>query len=107
MLINHFRMEFREDSVGKFHTLGAVDLAAAGLGDTAALRSGRSAAVLNASRRDQRKKISFSWPRNTHRRDSADERGQVFLPLPKGEGWGEGEERVKIRTRCHALCPHP
>ena len=23
----------------------------------------------------------------------ADERSQVFLPLPKGEGWGEGEER--------------
>jgi hypothetical protein len=34
-----------------------------------------------------------------HRRDFADERGQVFLPLPKGEGWGEGEERMKNFTR--------
>src|SRR5215207_11713595 len=60
----------------------------------------RSAAVSKTSRRDQRKKVSFLWPRNTHRRAFADERGQVFLPLPKGEGRGEGEERVKIS---HAL----
>jgi hypothetical protein len=30
----------------------------------------------------------------------SDERGQVFLPLPKGEGRGDGEERVKVS---HAL----
>src|SRR5829696_5213585 len=53
------------------------------------------------------KEVSFLLPGNCNGGESADERGQLFLPLPKGEGRGEGEERGKINTRFKNHTPFP
>jgi hypothetical protein len=50
ILKNHFRLEFRKKRIRKIAAFKRIKIAAAGLGDTAALRFRRSAAVLKASR---------------------------------------------------------
>src|SRR5215203_4208322 len=53
------------------------------------------------------KEVSFLLPGNCNGGESADERGQVFLPLPKGEGRGEGEQRWKIARVVNITPPSP
>src|SRR5204863_9499338 len=55
--------------------------------DTAALRSGRSATVLKARRRNQRKKVSFLWPRNGREGEPLAHAGKCH-PLSRRTGEG-------------------
>jgi hypothetical protein len=68
--------------------------------------------VLKASRRDQRKRVFFLWPRNTHSVTSLASAAKCFsLSHRMGEGWDEGKaaeqpKRTVQFTRC-ALTLNP